>query len=253
MTNSMNPFKDRLAEPRSQRGMWCTLGSAFAIEVIAGAGFDWLLIDMEHSPNDVLSVLSQLQTLAGYPVAPVVRVPDNDPVLFKRLLDLGVQNFMVPDVQDVTQARLAAASIRYPPIGNRGVSALTRATRFGRIPDYPRLSNSAIALVVQIESPTAIKNIDEIAAVDGVDALFVGPGDLAARLGFIGEPMRQEVTEMVEQAVRRIVARGKVAGLLTADLGFAKRCEDLGASLVAVGVDVGILARGADALARKAQ
>lgn len=251
MPTSSNVFKERLTAAEPQRGLWCTLGSAFAIEVVAGAGFDWLLIDMEHSPNDLLSVLAQLQTLAAYPVAPVVRVPDNDPVLFKRLLDLGVQNFMVPDVQHAQEARQAAASLRYPPLGNRGVSALTRATRFGRIADYPRLSNSAMTLVVQIESPAGVENIDEIASVDGVDALFVGPGDLAARMGYIGEPMRHEVTTAVEQALRRIVAKGKIAGLLTGDADFAQRCEELGARLVAVGLDVGILARGADALARR--
>lgn len=249
MTPAFNPLKDLLGQPGSRRGLWCTLGSAFAVEVVAGAGFDWLLIDMEHSPNDAMSVLAQLQALSGYPVSPVVRLPDNDPVLFKRLLDLGAQNFMVPDVQDAAQARLAAASVRYPPLGNRGVSALTRATRFGRVAGYPRLSDNGIGLVVQIESPLAIENIEEIAAVDGVDALFVGPGDLAARMGLIGQPMHPEVKNMVERAISRIVAAGKAAGLLTADVAFARRCEDLGASLVAVGVDVAILARGADALA----
>lgn len=249
MTESFNPFKDRLARASRQRGIWCTLGSAFAIEIVAGAGFDWLLIDMEHSPNDPLSVLAQLQAVAGYPVSPVVRIPDNDPIMFKRLLDLGVQNFMVPDVQDAEQARAAVASIRYPPHGNRGVSALTRATRFGRIPDYPRLSDTGIGLIVQIESPAAVENIDEIAGVDGVDALFVGPGDLAARMGLIGELMRREVTDMVEHAISRTVAARKVAGLLTGDISFAERCEELGATLVAVGVDAAVLARGADALA----
>ena len=249
MTSPFNPFKDRLNAQSRQRGLWCTLGSAFVIEVVAGAGFDWLLIDMEHSPNDPLSVLAQLQVVAGYPASPVVRVPDNDPILFKRLLDLGVQNFMVPDVQDTGQAQAAVASVRYPPEGHRGVSALTRATRFGRVPDYPRQSDEGIGLIVQIESPTAVANIEEIAAVDGIDALFVGPGDLAARMGFIGQLSRPEVTNAVKQAVSRIVATGKAAGLLTGDLALARECEGLGATLVAVGVDAALLARGADALA----
>ncbi len=250
MTTPVNAFKESLMQSRPQRGMWCTLGSAFAIEVVAGAGFDWLLIDMEHSPNDMLTVLAQLHALAGYPVAPVVRVPENDSVLLKRLLDLGVQNFMIPDIANGEDAKRAVESVRYPPAGKRGVSALTRASNFGRIPGYPQRSDSGIALIAQIESPDAIGNIEQIAAIDGIDALFVGPGDLAARMGFIGEPMHPNVVEAVEMAVRTIVATSKAAGLLTSEPVFAARCADLGASLLAVGVDVGILGRGADALAK---
>lgn len=251
MNVPLNPFKDRLRAGQMQCGLWCTLGSASVTEVVAGAGFDWLLIDMEHSPNDPLTVLSQLQVVAGFAPAPVVRLPHNDPILFKRMLDFGAQSFMVPDIRNARQASEAVAAIRYPPAGNRGVSAVTRATRYGRVQDYPALSDASIALVVQIESPAAIDQIEKIAAVDGVDALFVGPGDLAAQMGFIGELGRPEVKERVEQAIRRIVSTGKAAGLLTGDLDFASRCQNLGASLVAVGTDAGILARGADALATR--
>lgn len=244
-----NAFKDRIGSD-TLRGLWCTLGNAFAIEVVAGAGFDWLLIDMEHSPNDPQSVVAQLQVLAGYPVIPVVRVPDNDPVLIKRLLDLGVQNFMVPDVQNAADAARAVAAVRYPPLGIRGVSALTRATRFGRVPGYPQMADAGIGVIVQIESPGAVEKIEEIAAVDGVDALFIGPADLAARMGLIGQARHLEVLSAVEQATARIVATGKAAGLLTADRELIAHCAAAGARLIAVGVDVAILARGADALAK---
>lgn len=247
---TFNPFKDRIGR-EALTGLWCTLGSAFAIEVVAGAGFDWLLIDMEHSPNDAHSVLAQLQVLAGYPVIPVVRIPDNDTILIKRLLDLGVQNFMVPDVQSAADAQKAVAAVRYPPLGVRGVSALTRATRFGRVAGYPQAADAGIGVIVQIESPAAVERIDEIAAVDGVDALFVGPADLAARMGLIGQPRNPDVLAMVEQAIRRIVATGKAAGLLTADKELIDTCAAAGATLIANGVDVAILARGADALAKK--
>src|SRR3546814_469272 len=192
MSQAFNPFKDRLAEAEMLRGLWSTLGSAVAIEVIAGAGFDWLLIDMEHSPNDPLTVLAQLQAVSGYVSAPVVRLPDNDPILFKRLLDFGALNFMVPDVQDAAQAKSAVASIRYPPAGNRGVSAVTRATRFGRVADYPRLSDAGIALIVQIESPAEIDRIEELAAVAGVERLVLGPRDLGVRMGLRGWPNRNQ-------------------------------------------------------------
>lgn len=247
-----NGFKRALAEGHQQIGLWTTLSTAFAAEAVAGAGFDWLLLDTEHSPGDVLTVLAQLQALAGYPdVSPVVRPASNDPVLIKRFLDIGAQTLLIPYVQSAQEAAQAVAAIRYPPAGIRGVTALSRATRFGRVRDYPREAERELCLLVQVETQAGLDALEEIAAVDGVDGVFVGPGDLAASLGYIGQLGHPEVVAAVEGAIRRIVAGGKPAGVLTSDPAFAERCIDLGATFTAVGVDLGLLARGADALARR--
>lgn len=171
-----NEFKAALCERRQQIGLWCTLSSAFAAEVVAGAGFDWLLLDTEHSPSDVLTVLAQLQALSGHDVSAVVRPASNDTVLIKRYLDLGVQTLLVPYVQTAEEARRAVTAIQYPPQGVRGVSALTRATRFGRVQEYARKAAEEICLLVQIETQQALDNLEAIATVEGVDGIFVGPG-----------------------------------------------------------------------------
>ncbi|HKP80230.1 MAG TPA: aldolase/citrate lyase family protein [Phenylobacterium sp.] len=249
-----NLFKTRLRAGERQLGLWCTLSTAFAAEAVAGAGFDWLLLDTEHSPGDVLTVLGQLQALAGFgEVAAVVRPASNDPVLIKRFLDLGAQSLLIPYVQSAEEARQAVAAVRYPPHGMRGVSALTRATQFGRYADYAARADDEIALLVQIETQAGLDALEEIAAVDGVDGVFIGPGDLAASLGLIGQLSHPTLVGAVEDAIGRIVRAGKAAGILTSDVQFAKRCQDLGTTFTAVGVDVGILARGADALARQFQ
>lgn len=245
-----NPFLRRLRDGHSQIGLWCTLSTAYGVEVVAGAGFDWLLLDTEHSPGDVLTVLSQLQALSGFAqVAPVVRPATNDPVLIKRYLDIGARSLLIPYVQSAEEARAAVAATRYPQSGMRGVSSLTRATQFGRITDYVQRADDNIALLVQIETQSGLDALEEIAAVDGVDGIFVGPGDLAASLGHIGELSHPDVVQAVEDAIVRIVACKKPAGILTADVAFARRCLELGATFTAVGIDVGILARGADQLA----
>jgi len=246
-----NRFKTALREGRHQLGLWCTLPGSYAIEVVAASGFDWLLIDTEHSPGDPLTVLPQLQALAAYDVAAVVRPASNDPVLIKRFLDLGAQSLLIPYVQTADEARAAVAAIRYPPAGIRGVSALTRATRFGRIADYGARAEQQISLIVQVETAAALDRLEEIAAVDGVDAVFIGPGDLAASMGRIGRPDHPEVTEAVERAIERLRAIGKPAGLLTSNEAFARRCMALGSGFTAVGVDAGILARGTEALAAR--
>jgi 4-hydroxy-2-oxoheptanedioate aldolase len=247
-----NRFKQKLAAQQSQIGLWCTLSTAFAAEAVAGAGFDWLLLDTEHSPGDVLTVMSQLQALSGFPeVAPVVRPAANDPVLIKRFLDVGAQSLLIPYVQTAEEARMAVAATRYPPAGIRGVSALSRATQFARYTDYAKRADEQIALLVQIESQAGLDALEDIVAVDGVDGVFIGPGDLAASLGYIGQLNHPEVVRAVEDAVVRIGRAGKPAGILTGDPLFAARCVELGTLFTAVGIDAALLARGADVLATR--
>lgn len=247
-----NRFKRALRERRQQIGLWVTLSTAFAAEAVAGAGFDWLLLDTEHSPGDVLTVMGQLQALSGFPdVAPVVRPASNDPVLIKRFLDVGAQSLLIPYVQSPQEAAQAVAAVRYPPDGIRGVSALTRASQFGRIAGYAQKAAEEICVIVQIETQAGLDALEAIASVEGVDGIFVGPGDLAASLGHIGALDHPVVADKVNDAIRRILACGKPAGILTGDPVFADACIALGTSFTAVGTDIGLLARGADALARK--
>jgi 4-hydroxy-2-oxoheptanedioate aldolase len=247
----VNAFKAGLRAGLQQIGMWSTLSTAFGAEVVAGAGFDWLCLDTEHSPGDVLTVMAQLQALAGYAVSPVVRPATNDPVLIKRFLDIGAQTLLIPYVQSADEARAAVAAVRYPPEGIRGVSALTRATRFGRVKGYARGAEAEIAVLVQVETQTALDAIEAIAAVDGIDGIFIGPADLGASLGHNGEPGHPVVIAAVEDAIRRIVAAGKPAGILTGDPEFARRCIERGTTFTAVGVDVGLLAWASDDLAKR--
>jgi 4-hydroxy-2-oxoheptanedioate aldolase len=246
-----NRFKRALAQGRQQIGLWCSLPGSYAAEAVAGSGFDWLLLDTEHSPGDVLSVLPQLQAVAPYDVSPVVRPANNDTVLIKRFLDIGAQTLLIPYVQSQEEARAAVAAMRYPPEGVRGVSGLTRATRFGRVEDYARRAAEELCLLVQIETRQALERLEAIAGVDGVDGVFIGPADLAASLGHPGSPGHPEVVAAVEDAVRRLEACGKPAGILTPDTSFAKRCIELGTTFTAVGIDVGVLARGTEAIARQ--
>lgn len=243
-----NAFKAGLMQGRSQIGLWSAIPDAFVAEALAGSGFDWILLDTEHSPSDVLTVLPQLQALAPYDVSPVVRPATNDPVLIKRFLDIGAQTLLIPYVQTAAEAKAAVEATRYPPRGIRGVSALTRATRFGRVAVYAEAAESELCLLVQVETREALDRLEEIAAVEGVDGVFVGPADLAASLGFAGKPGHPEVVRAVEDAIRRITAAGKPAGILTPDNAFAKRCIGLGTTFTAVGVDIGILARQTEAL-----
>ncbi|MGX7706618.1 4-hydroxy-2-oxoheptanedioate aldolase [Methylobacterium sp. Gmos1] len=246
-----NRFKRALREGRQQIGLWCSLPGSYAAEAVAGSGYDWLLFDTEHSPGDPLTVLAQLQAVAPYDVSAVVRPAANDTVLIKRFLDLGAQTLLIPYVQDADEARAAVAATRYPPEGVRGVSGLTRATRFGRVPGYARRASEEICLLVQVETREALDWLEEICAVEGVDGVFVGPADLAASLGHVGEPGHPEVVAAVEDAVRRIRASGKPAGILTPDTAFAKNCIAIGTTFTAVAIDVGVLARGTEALARQ--
>lgn len=198
----------------------------------------------------MIGVLYQLQAVAPYRASPVVRPAANDAVLIKRFLDIGAQTLLIPCVQSAKEAEKAVKAMRYPPKGIRGVSALTRATRFGRVADYAGKAENELCLLAQVETGEALANIRSIAAVDGVDGIFVGPADLAASLGHAGQSSHPRVVEAVEKAVHDIRARGKPAGILTMDTEFAKRCMELGTTFTAVGVDVGLLARNCDVLAR---
>lgn len=245
-----NEFRRRLKAGESQVGLWCTLPGGFAAEMVAGAGFDWLLFDTEHSPGDPITVIEQMQAAAPYPLATLVRPAWNDAILIKRFLDAGAQTLLVPYVQDADEARAAVRAMRYPPGGMRGVSTLTRANRFGRVKDYLARAEEELCLIVQIETEEALGRIEEIAAVDGVDGLFIGPADLSASMGLLGQPAHPRATAAIEDAIGRIVATGKAAGILTGDETFARRCIALGSTVTGVGVDGSLLARGADALAR---
>ena len=246
-----NAFKQALKAGQAQIGLWSSLSSNYTVEVIAGAGFDWLLLDMEHSPSDLENVLSQLQAAAPYRAHPVVRVPWNDMVTIKRVLDVGAQSLLVPYVSSAHDAAAAVSYTRYPPNGVRGVAGTTRATRFGRIKDYARRAHEEICLLVQVETQVALDNIEAICALEGVDGVFVGPADLHASLGHAGEIANPKVKPLIDDAIRRIRKHGKAPGILTSSEEDARRWLDCGALFVAVGADVGILARGADALAAK--
>lgn len=240
-----NTFKAALARGHAQIGLWLGLANPYAAEVVAGAGFDWLLIDGEHAPNTVPTILAQLQAIAAYPSHPVVRVPWNDAVAVKQVLDLGAQTLLVPMVQSADEARAAVAATRYPPHGVRGVgSALARASRWNRVDDYLRRANERIAVLVQVETRAGLDAIDAIARVDGVDGVFIGPADLAADLGHLGEPAHPDVQAAIDRAIAAIAAAGKAAGILSADPAAARRYLEAGATFVAVGVDTTLLARG---------
>lgn len=247
----MNALKRALRERRPQIGLWSSLASPYAASVIAGAGFDWICLDAEHAPADLETTLAQLQAMAGAAATPVVRPPWNDPVLLKRYLDVGAQSFVIPMVQDAEEARRAVAATRYPPDGIRGVSVAMRANDFGRVKGYHHLANEQICIHVQVETRRTLDNLEAIAAVDGVDGLFIGPSDLAASLGHLADPGHAEVRAAIDDAIRRIVATGKAAGILAPVEADARRWLELGATFVAVGSDLGILARQSEALAQK--
>jgi 4-hydroxy-2-oxoheptanedioate aldolase len=248
---TVNRLKRALRDGHAQIGLWSTLTSPVATEVVAGSGFDWVLLDTEHAPNDVTSVHRQLQAMQGSAASAVVRPYWNDAVLFKRLLDIGVQSLLVPFVQNADEARLAVAATRYPPEGFRGVATTIRANQYGRAKDYLRRAHDEICVIVQVETPQAIANVEAIAAVDGVDGLFIGPSDLAASMGHLGNNGHPDVRGEIERAIRRIHATGKCAGILAPVEADARHWLELGCLFVGVGNDTGILARQTEALAAK--
>ncbi len=246
-------FRDRLvASDRPLAGMWVCTGSPLVAEVCAGAGLDWLLVDMEHAPNGLESVLAQLHAVSPYPITPVVRVPWNDPVVLKQVLDLGAQNVMVPMVASAEEARDAVAAVRYPPRGRRGVgSALSRSARWNRVPGYLADADSLVSLTVQIETVEGVAAAASIADVDGVDAIFVGPSDLAASMGLLGQQTHPDVVAAVRAVIAAASAAGVPCGVNAFDPEVADDYLATGASFVLVGADVAILARASEALAAR--
>lgn len=243
-----NAFKRAILRGDLQIGLWCTLASNIAAEIVSDSGYDWLLIDTEHSPNDTPDILRHLQAVQGGSASPVVRAAWNDTVLIKRLLDVGAQTLLVPYVQNAEEARQAVAATRYPPAGIRGVTGSGRASRYGRVKDYLQKANDEIGVIVQVETREALDQIEAIAAVEGVDGVFVGPSDLSASFGLIGKPLSPEVQEAIEKAGKRIRAAGKSAGILAGGEADARRYMGWGYNFVAVGVDTVLLARAADEL-----
>ena len=249
----INHFKRAIMAGEQQIGLWSSLASNITTEVLAGAGFDWLLIDAEHAPNDVRSVLGQLQAMTEHRTQPIVRVPMNDKIEIKRYLDIGVQTFLIPMVETADEAREAVAATRVPPDGIRGFAGVSRASRFGRIANYHHRAQEEVCILVQVESEVGIGNIEEIAAVPGIDGVFIGPGDLSADMGHLGNQGHPDIVDIIEKAIKRIVASGNRPGILTGDETLARRYIAAGCLFTAVGLDTGILARGAEALARKYQ
>lgn len=244
---------DRLrAADRTLYGMWSCAGSPLVAEICAGSGLDILLIDGEHSPIGLESVVAQLQAAAAYPVTPVVRAPIGDAVILKQLLDLGAQNILVPMVDSVEEAEAMVRAVRYPPLGVRGVgSALARSSRWSRIPDYLARAHELVSLTVQIETVEGLAAAAGIAAVDGVDALLVGPADLAASMGLLGQQNHPEVVAAVESVLRAGREAGKPVGVNAFDPAMAEHYTEAGAAWVLVGSDVTLLARASEGLAER--
>lgn len=247
----VNHFKRALREGRPQIGLWSHLSNPISAEILGQCGFDWMVLDMEHSPNELEHVLHQLQALQGSPTMPVVRPPWNDMVMFKRLLDIGAQTLIVPYIQNSEEARQAVAYTRYPPDGVRGYAGAPRASGYGRIKDYARRSADEICLLLQIETREGLAHLEEIASVNGVDGVFIGPGDLSADMGHLGNPRHPEVVAAVNEAFKRIRACGKAPGILIGDEALAHHFIKEGGLFVAVGADQNLLRDSASALAAR--
>jgi 4-hydroxy-2-oxoheptanedioate aldolase len=244
----VNRFCRKLHEPGCQYGLWVGLADAYATELLASTGYDWLLIDGEHAPNDLRSILAQLQAIAPYPSAAVVRPPVGDTVLIKQLLDIGAQTLLIPMVESAAQAAQLVAATRYPPAGIRGVgSALARSSRWNQVEDYLKEASREICVLVQIESAAALRHVDAIARVDGIDGLFFGPADLSASMGYLGQPGHEAVQKAIVDGIQAARTAGKAAGVLAPDLQLARKYRDAGANFVAIGVDTTMLVRAARA------
>lgn len=252
MPLQLNPsFARVLAGANSpQVGMWLCSGSALVAEICAGGGLDWLLVDMEHSPNGLAGVQAQLQAIAGYPTTPVVRVPSDDAVTIKQVLDLGAQDILVPMVSTAEQAADVASAAYYPPVGRRGVgSALARSGRWNRVPNYLADAQQHVGVFVQVETAQGVENAREIAATPGIDGVFVGPSDLAASMGLLGQQAHPDVVAAVEHTIRAVHEAGKPVGVNAFDPGQARAYLESGVDFILVGADVALLARGSEALA----
>lgn len=259
MQMPVNQFKARIAAQQAQIGLWLSLGNAYSTEICAGAGFDWVLIDGEHSPNDLQSVLAQLQALAAYPhTHPVARLPMGHghvgEMLIKQYLDLGVQTLLIPMVDNGEQAAAIVRAARYPQDGGgggiRGMAG-ARASRWGRVADYAKRANQEVCLLLQAESVEALNNLDAIAGTEGVDGVFIGPADLSASMGHVGNPGHPDVQAAIADAFARVQKAGKAVGILTTDETMARKYLSMGATFVAVGLDTSVLVQGTTALLKK--
>lgn len=253
MPAPQNLFKAALKAGKPQIGCWLGLANSYSTEIAATAGFDWLLVDSEHAPNDLRSTLDQVRVIEASDSHPVARLPIGETWMIKQYLDAGVQNLLVPMVESGAQAAELVRAVRYPPTGVRGVGAsLARVSRFGAIPDYLTTADDQICLLVQVENRLGLDALDDILATD-VDGVFIGPADLAADLGHLGDASHPEVTRAITDTLTRIVASGKAAGILTLDVGMQRKCLDLGVTFLATDIDVTLLANGIRAAARDAK
>jgi len=238
-----NPFRQRLAQSGAPLGTWLMSGAASTAEAMGRAGFDWLLVDLEHVPLDARDAVGLLQAIAGTNACPVARLAANEAVLFKRALDMGAQTVMTPFVDDADAARRAVSYAKYPPLGSRGFAAVHRASGYGTVPDYARRANDSVFLIVQLETPQAIAALEDIAAVPGVDALFLGPGDLSANMGHIGNINHPDVQAAIADVARRCRAIGKPCGIVGPTPEMVTHCITLGYSFVAIASDLGMMMR----------
>jgi 4-hydroxy-2-oxoheptanedioate aldolase len=245
-----NEFKLALRGGELQIGLWSTLCSNLGAEIIAQSGFDWILLDTEHSPNELPDLVSQLQAMGRGTASPVIRAAWNDAVLIKRILDIGAQSILLPYVQTAEEARRAVQAVRFPPRGIRGVSASSRASQYGRVKDYLSRADEEICLMLQIETRAALDQLEAISEIEGVDGVFIGPADLSASLGHLGDPQHPETQAALQDAARRLTRLGKPAGILAVVEADARRYIEWGYTFVAVGVDTTLLASSADALAK---
>ena len=243
-----NPFKAALLRGEPQIGLWLSTTSSYVAEIAATSGYDWLLIDGEHAPNTVQDLYHQLQAVAPYASQPVIRPVDDNRALIKQVLDIGTRSLLIPMVETAEQARAIVSATRYPPLGARGVGAgVARAARWGRVENYMAQANEELCLLIQVETKTALENLDEILEVEGIDGVFIGPADLSASLGYPDNAGHPEVQRIIEQSIRRIRASGKAAGFLAVDPAMAKKCLGWGANFVAVGVDTMLYTEALDA------
>lgn len=245
----VNRFKRALRDGNAQIGLWNSLNSVVAADILGGAGFDWIVIDMEHAPNEIADVLVQSLALRGGTAATVVRPPWNDPVIIKRILDVGVQSILVPMINSKADAEAAVRAVRYPGEGIRGVASATAASRYGRIKDYQNCAASEIAVVVQVETRAGLHAIDEIAEVEGIDGIFIGPADLSAALGHLGYSAHPDVQAAINDVLERCKAADMPAGIMSGVIAEAETYFKMGFNFVAVGTDAGLLARATEELA----
>lgn len=246
-----NTFRQKLLKGERLIGCWSALGNPITAEVLGLAGFDWILFDGEHAPNDVLSFIPQLMAVKDSKSMPIVRIPRNEPVIIKRVLDIGFYNLLVPFVETEEEALNAVAATRYPPAGIRGVSVSHRNNAYGTVPDYFNVINDNIGIIAQIESQSGVDNVEKIASVEGIDCIFVGPGDLSAALGYLGQPSHSEVLKVIQYIFSVAQKHGKAAGILAPVEADARRYLEWGATFVAVGSDLGVFRGATQALCDK--